>query len=135
MLHFASAQPLDSAPQPYAEALARLASIRHTLRLVDPFAGGPASDPSADEEIGMAWESASESKRRCFDARSERVIAGTAAGLEALLGEQAEGRQPNPAASRRIAEEIRAGLSDVSRLMFGRMPERPAFSDALPIAL
>ena len=135
MLHFAPEQPLDSAPQPYAEALARLASIRHTLRLVDPFAGGPASDPSADEEIGMAWESASESQRRCFDARSGRVVAGTAAALEALLAEQAEGRTPNPAASRKIAEEIRAGLEDVSRLMFGRVPQRPALPDALPIAL
>ena len=135
MLHFAPEQPLDSAPQPYAEALARLASIRHTLRLVDPFGGGPASDPSADEEIGIVWESASESKRRRFDARSERVVASTAAGLEALLAEQAEGRDPNPAAAKKIAEDIRAGLEDVSRLMFGRMPSRPAFPDALPIAL
>src|SRR5688572_4762745 len=101
MLHLAPEQPLDSTPQPYAEAVARLAGIRHTLRLVDPFGGGPASDPSEDERIGEAWESASESKRRCFDARSERVIAGTAAALEALLAEQAEGREPNPAASRR----------------------------------
>ena len=135
MLHFAPQQPLDSAPQPYAEALARLASIRHTLRLVDPFGGGPASDPSADEEIGMAWESSSESKRRSFDSRSERIIASTAAGIEALLAEQAEGREPNPAATARIAEEIRNGLDDVSRLMFGRMPKTPAFTDALPIAL
>jgi len=135
MLHFAPEQPLDSAPQPYAEALARLASIRHTLRLVDPFGGGPASDPSADEEIGMVWESASESKRRCFDMRSGRVVAGSAAALEALLAEQSEGREPNPAAAKKIAEEIRAGLEDVSRLMFGRVPSRPAFSDALPIAL
>lgn len=135
MLHFAPQQPLDGAPQPYAEALARLASIRHTLRLVDPFAGGPASDPAADEEIGMVWESSSESKRRRFDARSERVVASTAAGLEALLAENAEGREPNPAASRKIADEIRAGLADVSRLMFGRIPEQPVLSDALPIAL
>ena len=135
MLHFAPQQPLDSAPQPYAEALARLASIRHTLRLVDPFGGGPASDPSADEEIGMAWESSSESKRRSFDSRSERIIASTAAGIEALLAEQAEGREPNPAATARIAEEIRNGLDDVSRLMFGRMPKRAAFADALSFAL
>ena len=135
MLHFAPQQPLDSAPQPYAEALARLASIRHTLRLVDPFGGGPASDPSADEEIGMAWESSSESKRRSLDSRSERIIASTAAGIEALLAEQAEGREPNPAATARIAEEIRNGLDDVSRLMFGRMPKRAAFADALPFAL
>ena len=135
MLHLAPEQPLDSAPQPYAEALARLAGIRHTLRLVDPFGGGPASDPAEDGEIGAAWESASESKRRCFNARSARVIAGTAAGLEALIEEQAEGREPNPAASRRIAEDIRAGLKDVSRLMIGRVPVRPVFSDALPIAL
>ena len=135
MLHFAPEQPLDSEPQPYAEVLARLASIRHTLRLVDPFGGGPASDPSEDEKIGAAWESASESQRRRFDTRSGRVVAATAAGLEALLAEQAEGREPNPAASRKIAEEIRAGLKDVSRLMIGRIPVRPVLADALPIAL
>ena len=108
--------PQTSAPQPYAEALARLAGIRHALRLVDPFGGGPASDPS-DEEVATAWSDASKTKWRCLDNRTGRTANGAAAGLEVLLAERAAGRDPNAAASHQVAEEIRRGLEDVSRLM------------------
>ena len=121
MLHLVPVPHIDepprAAPQPYAEALARLASIRHALRLVDPFGGGPASDPDGDEEIATAWTDASTSQSRCFDRRTVRTANGTAAGLEALLAERAAGREPNTAASQQLAEEIRRGLEDVSRLM------------------
>ena len=121
MLHFVPVPQLDaspqSAPQPYAEALARLASIRHALRLVDPFGGGPASDPDGDEQMASAWVGASKSQNRCFDGRTSRTASAAAAGLEAMLAERAAGREPNAAASQRIAEEIRLGLEDVSRLM------------------
>ena len=120
MLHFVPVPQTDdsppSAPQPYSEALARLASIRHALRLVDPFGGGPASDPS-DDEVATAWSGAGKAKNRCFDGRTERTAGAVAAGLEAMLGEQAAGREPNAAASHQIAEEIRRGLEDVARLM------------------
>lgn len=117
MLHFVPVPQLDDSPQPYAEALARLASIRHALRLVDPFGGGPASDPDDDGQMAAAWSAASKSKSRCFDGRSSRTASSAAVGLEALLGERAAGREPNAAASHKIAEEIRRGLEDVSRLM------------------
>jgi hypothetical protein len=117
MLHLAPVPHVDESPQPYAEALARLASIRHALRLVDPFAGGPASDPDDDVEMATSWSAASKSKSRCFDGRSVRTASAAAAGLEAILAERAAGREPNAAASERIAEEIRLGLEDVSRLM------------------
>ncbi len=54
-------------PEPYAEAVARLATVRHALRLVDPFGGGPASDPDEDAAISDAWTNADESKRRWFE--------------------------------------------------------------------
>lgn len=117
MLHFVPVPHIDESPQPYAEALARLASIRHALRLVDPFGGGPASDPTDDDQIATAWTSASKAKTRCFDRRTVRTASGAAAGLDALLAERAAGREPNSAASRQVAEAIRVGLEDVARLM------------------
>ena len=116
MIHFIPESPASEVPAPYAEAVARLASIRHALRLVDPFGGGPASDPDEDEQLAASWSEASKSKNRCFDGRTSRT-ASAAAGLEALLAERAAGREPNAAASQRVAEEIRLGLEDVSRLM------------------
>ena len=117
MLHLAPVPQVDATAEPYAEALARLAGIRHALRLVDPFGGGPASDPCDDERFAASWNGASTAKSRCFDSRTARTAGVAAAGLEPMLGEQAAGRQPNEAASRELAEEIRRGLEDVSRLM------------------
>jgi hypothetical protein len=117
MLHFVPVPELDESPPPYAEALSRLASIRHALRLVDPFAGGPASDPEDDEQMASAWTGASKAKSRCFDRRTARTANAAAAGLDAMLAERAIGRDPNSAAGQQIAEEIRLGLEDVSRLM------------------
>jgi hypothetical protein len=115
MLHLIPVEPADESPQPYSEALARLASIRHALRLVDAFGGGPASDPL--DENPIACSEASKAHARSLDIQTERTAAVAAAGLEALLGEQEAGRKPNKAASRELAEEIRRGLEDVSRLM------------------
>ena len=116
MLHLIPVEQADESPQPYSEALARLASIRHALRLVDAFGGGPASDPDADP-ITPSWSEAGKARARSLDIQTERTAAVAAAGLEALLGEQSAGRKPNEAASRELAEEIRRGLEDVSRLM------------------
>ncbi len=117
MPNYVHAPQVDDAPEPYAEALARLASIRHALRLGDPFGGGPASDPCPDDAIAAAWSGASKAQARCFEGRTARTAGAAAAGLEALLGEQAAGRDPNEAASHELTEEIRRGLEDVSRLM------------------
>ncbi|MEO5773932.1 MAG: hypothetical protein ABIQ32_07430 [Sphingomicrobium sp.] len=105
--------------EPYAEAVSRLASIRHALRLVEPFGGGPASDLDDDAEIAAVWPQASEGKRRCFDARTSRVVGGAAAGIEVLLAERSAGREPHRAASAAMVEEIRRSLEDVSKLMLG----------------
>jgi hypothetical protein len=119
MLHLSPVPHIDDTPQPYAEALARLAGIRHALRLVDPFGGGPASDAEDDEQLAASWSQASKARNRCFDSRSSRTANSAAAGMEAMLAERAAGREPHTAASQRLTEEIRLGLEDVSRLMRG----------------
>ena len=119
MLHLfpESAAPLSG--EPYAEAVSRLASIRHALRLVDPYAGGPASDDDENEDAAIAaiWPTASEVKRSRFDVRSARTAAGAAAGLEALLAARSAGQEPHQAASAVLVDQIRRELEEVSRLM------------------
>ena len=120
MIHFLpeSAQPLDT-PAPYAEAMARLASIRQALRIVEMVEGKPAR-PAEDIGFEQVWPLGDEPKRRCFEARSLRTANGAAAGLEALIGCQSEGRQAHPQAVTLLADDIRAGLEDLERLLAGR---------------
>ena len=118
MLHFVPESLPFERQEPYAEALARLAGIRHALRLVDPFGGGPASDPDEDERMSTALAQAGRPKQRCFDNATGATVSAAAAGLEALLAERRAGRMPNEAASRELTEEIRLSLEDVSRMMF-----------------
>jgi hypothetical protein len=117
MLHLQPVPASEPMPQPYAEAVARLASIRHALRLVDPFGGGPASDPEQDEIIASAWDGADEAKRRSFDARSGRLVEATAAGVEALLNERHAGREPHHEAAQELVEQIRRELAEISRVV------------------
>ena len=114
MIHFAPESPPVSAPAPYAEAVARLASLKTALRLVDPVAAeaGP-----ADDQIAAAWTTASDPARRCFAARSERTVGAAAAGIEAVLAERNAGREPSPRSVERLADEIRTGLEDLQRLL------------------
>src|SRR5689334_8646890 len=96
MIHFQPEQPLETAA-PYAEAVARLRSVRQALALVEMFDGRPRRDPSAIE-FEELLPSASEAVRRCADGRSIRVAGAAAAGIEALLGAEAEGETPHAAA-------------------------------------
>jgi hypothetical protein len=114
MLHLLPDSAPASEPGPYAEAVARLASIRHALRLVDPHGGGPASD---ELDVAAAWDDADETKRRAFDARSEKMVSAAAAGLEALVAVHQHGQQPNAEASREMVDQIRRELAAVSRLI------------------
>ena len=118
MLHLLPDSGPRPRPEPYAEAVARLSSVRHALRLVDPFGGGPASDPEEDAAISDAWTNADESKRRWFDSRSERLVGATAAGVEALLAEKQQGREPNAEANRLLVDQIRRELADVAKHIF-----------------
>lgn len=107
----------DPAPQPYAEAVARLASVRHALRLVDAHGGGPAPDMDDVEAVAAAWDEADKARRRAFDRRSAKLVGATAAGVEALLVERQKGREPSAEASRALVEQIRRELAEISRVV------------------
>jgi len=103
---------------PYAEAVSRLASVRHALRLVDGgFAEGPQGD--LDEDVAAAWPTSSEAKQRWFDRRSARLVGTAAAGIEALLGQRHDGRDPHRSASEVLVDEIRRELKEVAGIVLG----------------
>src|SRR3954452_17047089 len=113
MLHLLPEPAPERHGQPYAEAVSRLASVRHALRLVDPFGGGPASDVDADAPLAAAWPEAGEEKRRWFDNRSARLVGATAAGVEALLEQRQSGAEPHAEANRELVDQIRRELAQV----------------------
>ena len=117
MLHLLPESSPEPRPLAYAEAVSRLASIRHALRLVDPYGGGPASDLSDDAAIAGAWDEAGEAKQRAFDRRSGRLVGSTAAGLEAMLVQRQAGAEANELASQALVDEIRRELAAVARII------------------
>ena len=119
MLHLQPNSVPDTRPEAYAEAVSRLASVRHALRLVDSFGGGPAPDVDEDAPLAAAWPQADEAKHRSFDNRSSRLVGATAAGVEALLDERQNGREPHALASQELVEQIRRELAAVSRVILG----------------
>jgi|SRR5579864_5308522 len=115
MLHLL-AQNEPETPKAYAEAVSRLASVRHALRLVDGgFSNGPEGD--LDDNIASAWPSASVGKQRCFDRRSARLVGAAAAGIEALLSQRHDGLEPNTAAGEALAEEISRELNAIAGII------------------
>ena len=106
-----------STPEPYAEAVARLASVRHALRLVNACGDGPSPDLDRDAEIASAWAEAGGPRRRCFDTRSERLVSATAAGVESLLVARKAGREPHTEANRELVEQIRREMADIAKVI------------------
>src|SRR5947209_19365746 len=119
MLNLVPQPQIDSRPEAYAEAISRLASVRHALRLVDPFGGGPASDLDEDAPIAAAWPQTGEARQRWFDNRSARLVGATAAGDEALLEQRQNGCEPHAEASRELVDQIRRELAEVARVILG----------------
>ncbi len=117
MLHLLPNQTTDARPVAYAEAVSRLASVRHALRLVEPFAGGPSGDFDNDSAIALAWDDAGNARQTLFERRAERLVGATAAGLEALLADQGAGCAPNREASQALVEEIRRDLTEIARVV------------------
>jgi len=116
MLSLVPQHDLEPRPQAYAEAVSRLASVRHALRLVDGgFAEGPLDD--LDGNIAAAWPEASDAKQRHFDRQSERLVGTAAAGIEALLGERNQGREPHREASRTLVDQIRGELREIAGIV------------------
>jgi hypothetical protein len=100
----------------YAEAVSRLASVRHALRLVDTrFSEGPQDD--LDERVAAAWPQAGQARRRCFDRRSARLVGMAATGIEALLSQRQKQREPHRLASETLVAEIRRELRDVAGIV------------------
>ena len=103
-------------PGPYAEAIARLSSIRQALACVEQFSGDEPSQTMAEAKLAAAWPVASPARQRCFDARSARTAAAAAAGLEAIAGQHDSGTPPNPAAVARLQRELGAGVASIDQL-------------------
>jgi hypothetical protein len=116
MLRLLPETSLDARPLAYAEAVSRLASVRHALRLVEPFGSGPASD-GPDETIVERWDGAGTGKQRHFDRRSGALVGAAAAGIEALLVERQHGREPHSEATQALIDEIRRELQDVAGII------------------
>jgi hypothetical protein len=118
MLHLIPQHEPEARPEAYAEAVSRLASVRHALRLVDGgFGDGPADD--FDDRLACAWDEAGKAKQRWFDRRSGRLVGATAAGIEVLLHQRHEGREPHRAANDALVDHIRRELRDVAGIILG----------------
>ena len=116
MLHLLAQSEPQESRLAYAEAVSRLASVRHALRLVEPFGAGPAPDME-DEALAAAWDGAGEAKQHLFDRRSARMIGAAAAGIESLLIERQEGHEVHDAASQVLVDEIRCELRDIAGIV------------------
>jgi len=100
----------------YAEAVSRLACVRHALRLVDGgFSDGP--QDNLDEQVAAAWPTAGEGRHRSFDRRSARLVGMAATGIEAMLSERQKNGEPNRAASEAFMSEIRRELREVAGIV------------------
>ena len=118
MIHFIPESPDEASelPGPYAEAVARLSSIRQALACVEQFSGDEASDSMAEAKLAAAWPGASPAKQRVYETRSLRAAAAAAAGLETLTSLQQGGKEPHPAALERLKRDLRGGISDIDLL-------------------
>ena len=116
MIHF---QPEAALAAPYADAVNRLRSVRQALALVEMFEGRPRRDLET-----IAFEAllplGSPAVQACADSRSIRVAGAAAAGIEALLGAEAEGQSTHPAALAVLGEELRRDLEGIAALFEGR---------------
>ena len=118
MIHFIPDSPesAQEMPGPYAEAVARLASIRQALACVEQFSGQAPSDSMAEAKLAAAWPGASAAKQRVYDARSARAAASAAAGLEALAALHEGGKEPHAQAVERLKRELKGSVDSIDQL-------------------
>lgn len=117
MLHLQPQTGVESDRRPYAEAVSRLASIRHALRLVDQVGDGPSPDLDGDGAIADSFAIAGPARQALFDRRSAMTVGAAAAGLEALLATRQAGAEPHAEANRAMVDQIRAELEQISRIV------------------
>lgn len=121
MLHFLPVHDAESVtPAPYAEAVARLASVRQALRLIDMTSGAQVPVTPTEMDFAQVWPAAAPATVRAFDARTTRTANGAMAGLEAMVELQTVGQTVNPAAVAVLSDEIRDGLEEIARLFASR---------------
>lgn len=116
MIHFIPESQVDEIPAPYAEAVARLASIRHALACVEQVAGKDPAHRDSEARLALGFPNSLPPVQRCFDARSARVASAAAAGLEAIARQQDAGKPLHPAALEQLERELDAGLSELDQL-------------------
>jgi hypothetical protein len=120
MLHFLPQDTLEPANgAPYAEAVARLASIRRALSLVEDFSGGAEDFPPAasTDRISSAWPKMGAARQRRFEDHTRRVAGAAAAGLEALVSKPTADAKANPAAVRLLADRLRGEIERLGLLL------------------
>jgi hypothetical protein len=120
MIHFIpesldGATPLETPGNagPYAEAVARLASIHRALACVEQAAGAAPSTRDSEARLALGFPAAPDAAKRCFEARSARTASAAAAGLEAIA---ALDGAANPAAIRALADALNDGLDEIDML-------------------
>jgi hypothetical protein len=107
-----SAQP----KAPFPESVARLASVRMSLRLVEPSGHGPSGD-SDDAALATAFSKAEPALQHHFDRRASRLVATASDGMDALMAGFEAGRVPSEEASRELADRIRRELAEISGII------------------
>ena len=120
MIHFIPESPASAAEvseaSPYAQAVARLASIQRALGCVAAMNGQDAPYRDSEARLALGFQGAPEAAKRAFDQRSNRAANGAAAGLAAIAAQAALGRNPNPAALARLTAEIEADMNGLDLL-------------------
>jgi hypothetical protein len=111
-----ASEALAGAAGPYAEAVARLASIRQALACIEQYAGNEPSDSMAEAKLAAGWPNASPAKQRVYDARSAKLAAAAAAGLEMIASQQELGNEPHAVAVERLKRELAAGIGSIDQL-------------------
>jgi len=110
MIHFLP--DLDNV-QP-AAVPARLAGLDRALAVVEQLGGERASTRLS---LADAWAGAHEDQQRLLNYWSDRVATASAAALEAIAALQAMGLSANPAALRRLADDMRADMESMGAVL------------------
>ena len=111
MIHFLP-DPESFAPAP---ANARLAGLDRALAVVERLGGEAVT--ARRFELADAWAGADATRQALIDDWSERAASASAAGLEAIAALQAMGLEANPAALRRLADDIRAEFEAMGAIL------------------
>ena len=118
MIHFIPESPETASelPGPYAEAVARLASIRQALACVEQYCGDEQSDSMAEAKLAAGWPGAAPAKQRVYNVRSSRAASAAAAGLESLASLHEAGKEPHPQALDRLKRELKDRIDNIDLL-------------------